>query len=203
MFENVATDEYLFDDYVGDGRSHIIDFRVDHVEMGTKNSELHISKPGTVLTKAKVAALLKTQPIPGIAKRNYAEKPYWHIERARIKNTRKVPVEVIVNGYPIAKKEIIANGELQDIAFEVPIQFSSWIALRILPSSHTNPVFVIVDKKPIRASRRSAQWCLSGVKKCRKEKLRFMGKNEIDDFNKTYDHAEMDYKKIISESVAN
>jgi len=189
--------------YVGDGRSHIIDFQVDHVEMGTKNSELQISKPGTVLTKAKVAALLNTQPIPGIAKRNYAEKPYWHIERARIENTRKVPVEVIVNGYPIAKKEIIANGELQDIAFEVPIQFSSWIALRILPSSHTNPVFVIVDKKPIRASRRSAQWCLSGVKKCRKEKLRFMGEDEIDDFNKTYDHAEMVYKKIISESVAN
>ena len=79
--------------------------------MGTKNSELQISKPGTVLTKAKVAALLKSQPIPGIAKLNYAEKPYWHIERARIENTRKVPVEVIVNGYPIAKKEIIANGE--------------------------------------------------------------------------------------------
>jgi hypothetical protein len=43
---------------------------------------------------------------------------------------------------------------------------------------------------------------LSGVKKCRKEKLRFMGENEIGDFNKTYDHAEMVYKKIIKESVA-
>ncbi len=27
---------------------------------------------------------------------------------------------------------------------------SSWIALRIYPSSHTNPVFVMVDGKPIR-----------------------------------------------------
>ena len=188
--------------YVGDGRSHIIDFHVNEIEMGTKGSELRLSKSGTVLVKAKVAALLPTQPIPDIAKRTYTEKPYWHIERARIEKTQKVPVEVIVNGYPIIKEDIIANGELQDMAFKLPIHYSSWIALRILPSSHTNPVFVIVDGKPIRASRRSAQWCLSGVKKCRKEKLRFMGENEIGDFNKTYDHAEMVYKKIIKESVA-
>ena len=188
--------------YVGDGRSHIIDFHVDDVEMGTNKSELLLDKPGKILAKAKVAALLKTKPISNIAKRHYAEKPYWHIERARIENTRKVPVEVIVNGYPISQQEIIANGALQDIAFEVPIHYSSWIALRILPSSHTNPVFVIVDNKPIRASKRSAQWCLEGVRKCRKEKLRFMGKDEIDDFNMTYDHAEMVYKNIIIKSVA-
>ena len=188
--------------YVGDGRSHIIDFHVDDVEMGTNKSELLLDKPGKILAKAKVAALLKTKPISNIAKRHYAEKPYWHIERARIENTRKVPVEVIVNGYPISQQEIIANGELQDIEFEVPIHYSSWIALRILPSSHTNPVFVIVDNKPIRASKRSAQWCLEGVRKCRKEKLRFMGKDEIDDFNMTYDHAEMVYKNIIIKSVA-
>ena len=188
--------------YVGDGRSHLIDFHVNNIEMGIKDSELRLTKPGTVLARAKVAALLNTKPMPDIAKRNYNEKPYWHIERARIENTRKVPVEVIVNGYPIAKKEITADGELKDIAFEVPIQYSSWIALRILPSSHTNPIFVIVDDKPIRASKRSAQWCLAGVKKCRKEKLRFMGEDEINDFNMTYDHAEMVYKKIINESVA-
>ena len=170
--------------------------------MGTNKSELLLDKPGKVLAKAKVAALLKTKPISNIAKRHYSEKPYWHIERARIENSRKVPIEVIVNGYPISQQEIIANGKLQDIEFEVPIHYSSWIALRILPSSHTNPVFVIVDNKPIRASKRSAQWCLEGVKKCRKEKLRFMGKDEIDDFNMTYDHAEMVYKNIINESVA-
>ncbi len=137
-----------------------------------------------------------------MAKRNYAQKPYWHVERARIEGTRKVPVEVIVNGYPIAQQEILADGELRDIAFEVPIQYSSWIALRILPSSHTNPVFVVVDGKPIRASKRSAEWCLAGVKKCRDQKRRFMGDDEIDDFNETYDHAEKVYRQIIAESVA-
>ena len=30
------------------------------------------------------------------------QKPYWDIERARIGETRTVPVEVIVNGHPVA-----------------------------------------------------------------------------------------------------
>ena len=188
--------------YVGDGRSHLIDFRVDNVEMGVDGSELRLAKPGSVLVKAKVAARLNSETIPGLAKRNYAQKPYWHVERARTEGTRKVPVEVIVNGYPIAQQEILADGELRDIAFEVPIQYSSWIALRILPSSHTNPVFVVVDGKAIRASKRSAEWCLAGVKKCRDQKRRFMGDDEIEDFNETYDHAEKVYRQIIAESVA-
>ena len=187
--------------YVGDGRSHLIDFQVNNVQMGVEGSELRLAKPDTVLVTAKVAARLNQEPIPGLAKRDYKQKPYWHIERARIEDTRKVPVEVIVNGYPITKKEIVADGDLQDIAFEVPIEFSSWVALRILPSSHTNPVFVLVDGKPIRASKRSAEWCLAGVKKCRLQKQRFMGADEIADFNAAYDHAERTYRRIIVESV--
>ena len=158
-------------------------------------------RDSTVLVTAKVAARLNQEPISDLAKRHYSQKPYWHIERARIEDTRKVPVEVIVNGYPIAQKEIVADGELQDIAFEVPIEFSSWVALRILPSSHTNPVFVLVDGKPIRSSKRSAEWCLAGVKKCRLQKQRFMGTDEIADFNAAYDHAERTYRRIIVESV--
>ncbi len=187
--------------YVGDGRSHLIDFQVNNVQMGVNGSELRLAKADTVLVTAKVAARLNETPIDGLADRSYDQKPYWHIERARLKDTRKVPVEVIINGYAIAKKEIVADGELQEIAFEVPIEFSSWVALRILPSSHTNPVFVLVDGKPIRASKRSAEWCLAGLKKCRSQKLRFMGKDEIADFNATYDHAEKTYRRIIGESI--
>jgi len=187
--------------YVGDGRSHLIDFKVDNVQMGLDGSELRLAKADTVLVTAKVAARLNDEPIPGLANRSYSQKPYWHIERARLEGTRKVPVEVLVNGYAIAKQDIVADGELRDIVFEVPIEFSSWLALRILPSSHTNPVFVLVDGKPIRASKRSAEWCLAGVKKCRSQKRRFMGEDEIADFNAAYDHAEKAYRRIISESV--
>ena len=40
------------------------------------------------------------------------------------------------------------------------------------------------------------------MKKCRDQKRRFMGDDEIDDFNETYDHAEKVYRQIIAESVA-
>ena len=69
-------------------------------------------------------------------------------------------VEVIVNGQSVATKRIVADGKLQDISFDAPIDRSSWVALRILPSSHTNPIFALVAGKPIRASRQSAEWCL-------------------------------------------
>ena len=82
-----------------------------------------------------------------------------------------------------------------------PFHAALSLALRILPSSHTNPVFVLVDGKPIRASKRSAEWCLAGVKKCRSQKQRFMGADEIADFNAAYDHAEKTYRRIIAESV--
>ena len=41
----------------------------------------------------------------------------------------------------------------------VPIERSSWVALRHFPQMHTNPVEVLVGGRPIRASRRSALWC--------------------------------------------
>jgi len=40
------------------------------------------------------------------------------------------------------------------------------VAVRILPSSHTNPIWIEVAGKPMRPSRRSAQWCLKAVDKC-------------------------------------
>ena len=67
------------------------------------------------------------------------------------------PVEIIVNGYPQIMTEIVADGSMYDLEWEIDIPRSSWVAARILPSSHTNPIFVIVDNIPIRAFRRSLQ----------------------------------------------
>jgi len=58
---------------------------------------------------------------------------------------------------------------------------------------------VVVDDKPVRASRRSAQWCIDGVSKCRKEKERFMDEDERDDFHQAYDHALTEYRRILGE----
>ena len=75
-----------------------------------------------------------------------------------------------------------------------------WVALRILGSSHTNPVFVLVGGKPIRASRRSAEWCLKGVDQCWSQKQRFIASGEMDDARAAYEHARQTYRRLITET---
>ncbi|HTU23277.1 MAG TPA: CehA/McbA family metallohydrolase [Gemmataceae bacterium] len=191
--------------YVSDGKSHLMDFTVNGLGVGQKKSEVKLAKAGTVEIKAKVAALLEPKPTPEtekIRKTPLNKKPYWDIERARIDDTRKVPVEVVVNGQPVARKEIVADGSEQEVTFRVPIQASSWVALRIFPSSHTNPVFVLVGDKPIRASKRSAEWCLKAVDQCWRQKKRAIRKSELAEAEKAYDHARAAYKKILAETTA-
>ena len=73
------------------------------------------------------------------------------------------------------------------------------MALRILPSSHTNPIFVLVDEKPIRASRRSAEWCLKGVEQCWTQKKKLIAAGEMADAEKAYEHARETYRKLLGE----
>ncbi len=185
--------------YVSDGRSHLFDFKVDDCAMGEKGSELRLKDPKTVRITAKAAAYLNDTPDQQIKKLRVDQKPYWDIERARINESRNVPVELIVNGFSVAKKELKADGKLQDLSFEVPIKQSSWVALRILPSSHTNPIFVLVDGKPIRASRRSLEWCLKGVDQCWSQKKSMIAAAEMQDAERAYDHARAVYKQLLAE----
>jgi hypothetical protein len=185
--------------YVSDGRSHLIDFSANGQALGESGSELKLAANGKVHLSARVAAMLAEKPGPEAALR-VDQKPFWHVERARIAGTRKVPVEVVVNGYPVARQEIEADGALWDVRFNVPIERSSWVALRILPSSHTNPFFVIVADKPIRASRRSAEWCLKGVDQCWSQKRKFIAAGEMEDAKAAYEHARAAYRQILAES---
>ena len=61
---------------------------------------------------ANVAALLDETPDESIRKLPYDQKPYWDLERARIGNSRKVPLELVVNGEPVARQEIEADGSI-------------------------------------------------------------------------------------------
>jgi hypothetical protein len=89
---------------------------------------------------------------------------------------------------------------MRPITFDVPIEKSSWIAVRILPSSHTNPIFAIVDGKPIRASRLSAEWCLAAVSQCWSQKQVAISASEKDAARKAYDHAREVYQQLIAET---
>jgi hypothetical protein len=188
--------------YVSDGKSHLIDFNVGGVAVGEKGSELRLAEPGNTRVTAKVSALLPEQPDPKLGKLPYTQKPYWHLERARVGETREVPLELIVNGYPVARQSFVADGKMRDVSFDAKIERSSWVALRILPSSHTNPVWVLVGNKPVRASRRSADWCLKGVDQCWSQKQRFIAAKEMEDAQQAYAHARETYRRILSESDA-
>jgi hypothetical protein len=72
--------------------------------------------------------------------------------------------------------------------------------MRILPSSHTNPVFVLVGGKPVRASRRSAEWCLKGVDQCWSQKKGLIKPAELPDAEQAYEHARESFRRILSES---
>jgi hypothetical protein len=176
-----------------------MEFKVGKRALGQDQSELKLAKPGSVRVTARVAARLNEKPNPGLQNRPYDQKPYWDIERARLGETREVPVELIVNGQAVAKQTILADGTIRDVAFDVKIERSSWVALRILPSSHTNPIFVLVDGKPIRASRRSAEWCLRGVDQCWSQKERHIRPAELEDAKQAYEHARLAYRKIVGE----
>ncbi|MBI2433788.1 MAG: CehA/McbA family metallohydrolase, partial [Candidatus Hydrogenedentes bacterium] len=190
--------------YVSDGRSHLLDFTVNGTLLGTNNNEVALAAPGTIHVTARVAAFLpEHQSEAGrlIAAGGFEGRPYWHLEKARVGTTRKVPVELVVNGYPAAVKEIEADGALQDIAFDCPVPHSSWIALRILGSVHTNPLFVLVDGKPVRASKRSAQWCRAAVDQCWLMKQNAIRPAEQEAARRAYDAARGTYEQLMAEAV--
>ncbi len=187
--------------YVSDGKSHIVDFRVDGLEMGANGSELRLANPGTIRVTADVAALLDETPDESVRRRPVDQKPFWDLERARIGSTRKVPLELVVNGRAVARQDIEADGTMRPAAFETRVDHSSWVALRILPSSHTNPVFVLVNQQPIRASRKSAEWCLRAVDQCWSQKEARIRLAERGEALKTYEAARQSYRQRLREST--
>ena len=188
--------------YVSDGRSHIIDFSVNGLEVGTNNSELSLAGYQKLKIKAKVVAYLQPEQDEkgaAIAHRPIDHVPYWNIERARIGTTRSVRVELIVNGEAVDTTEIVADGKWQDISFSYSIKQSGWVALRIYPGCHTNPVFVIVDGKPIRIQR-SVEWCRKAVDQCWKMKQGNIRPEERPAAEAAYDKARRIYDEMMEET---
>jgi hypothetical protein len=185
--------------YVSDGKSHLMDFAVSGVEAGTSESEIRLDRPGRVKITLKAAAKLEETPNDLIRNTPYEATPYWDLERARVGTRREVPVEIVVNGAVVATQPLVADGSVRDLTFDIPLDSSSWIAARILPSSHTNPVFALVGGKPIRASRESLRWCIGAVNQCWSQKAPKIRDTEIDAARRAYDHARQVYQDRLAE----
>jgi hypothetical protein len=184
--------------YVSEGHSHIFDMKLNDVEVGVGGSELRLHSPATGRLTARVAAYLPEEAPRGAGRSSIP----WSIEKARIAGTRAGKGEAVINGVAVAEQTITADGTVRDVAFEgLRFDRSSWVAMRILPSSHSNPIFVIVDDRPIRASRRSAEWCLKGVDVCWGQKQRFYAAGEMGDARAAYEHAREAYRRILGEAA--
>jgi hypothetical protein len=167
--------------YVSDGAHHLMDFRgsaVDApkrwVEVGSGGSELRLARAGVVRLRVRAAA--RTEP------------------------GSSAPVELIVNGYPVARQFVPQDGQERELVFETRVERSSWLALRMFPGAHTNPIWVVLDGQPVRASRRSAAWCLRGVDQCWKQKEQTYAEGERDEARRAYEHARVTYRQILSET---
>lgn len=205
-------DDYAFGlrdgrSYCSEGKAHLINFQANGLGVGEPGAEnrpsvLAIKTGERLRVTVQAAAFLEPEPREDIRQRPLRERPYWHVERARIENTRTVPVELIVNGRSVETRTIEADGRVVDLTFDYTPTQSSWIALRIFPAAHTNPIFVEVDGKPIRASRRSAQWCLEAVDVCWKQKAPQIRESERAEAERAFEAARQAYRRILAESNA-
>lgn len=165
--------------YVSDGTTHLMDCTATEgkttLPLGMKGSEIRLAGPGTIAVSV--------------------------IAASRQGGKATFPVELIVNGLPVASREVPCDGQERHLTFDHAFTTSGWVAVRSGMSAHTNPFFVIVDNKPIRASRHSAQWCLAGVEQCWKMKEKTYRKEELKQALEDYATARATYSKILEECI--
>jgi len=168
--------------YVSDGSCHLMEFTAEpsgdeakRVELGVNGSELKLDSPGKVTVHVRAAAYREGAP--------------------------SLPVELIVNGYAVDKREIKADGEVRELTFEADLDRSSWLAVRVFPHAHTNPIWAVVGGKPVRPSRESVAWCLRGVEQCWSQKERTYRGEEKAAAEKAYEHAREVYGKLLAEAL--
>lgn len=163
--------------YISDGTSHLMDFSAttptETVSVGGPDGEIKLEQTTLVKFTARVSA--------------------------RTGTGGQLPVELIVNSYPVARQLIHDDGREQRVHFEIPLSKSSWVALRIFPSSHTNPIFVTVDGKPVR-SPDSARWFLKGIDNLWRQKQWTYAQGELEDAKQAYAHAQRFYRNLVSAS---
>jgi hypothetical protein len=187
--------------YAGDGRSHIFNFKITS-DKTQRSPTFSVSDRLTIT--ADVAAYLapeQDEHSRTIALASPFAKPYWHIEKCRLGVTRSVNVELIVNGRVAGEQEIVADGILRAVSFDYQPQISSWYALRIYPSVHTQPMFIELGGRPVRASRASALWCRRSIDALWVQKQQRIRAAEMNAAISAYDHARHAYETVARESV--
>jgi hypothetical protein len=191
--------------YVSDGYAHAVKFDVNGMRPG--DGDVMLTKPGRVSIVAKVAFAAET-PLavahggitPPAGKSVVGDTVVLHGPRSEeILVGGKRLIEVVVNGLPVASREIPADDQLHELKFELPIAKSSWVALRQFPQLHTNPINVIVADQPIRASADSARWCIEAIDLLWKNREKNIKPEERAEAKAAFERAREKYRRIAEE----
>jgi hypothetical protein len=191
--------------YVSDGYAHALQFTVNGVAPGDGTVKLAaadmIEITATVAfapeTPRGVAFGTQTAPAgPRVA----GDTRILHVPRSWEREPggdRRV--ELVVNGRVAATQTVPADGAVHPLSFRVPVERSSWIALRQFPQLHTNPVDVLVGGQPIRASRASALWCAEMIEVLWRNREQRISPNEHETASDVYRRAIQRYRTIAAE----
>jgi hypothetical protein len=194
------------DTYVSDGYAHALDFEVEGQRSG---GEVKLAEPGRVKVSVKVAFSSETPleiayggAVPVAGARLTGDTVNYHdTTGAQPYADGKRKIELIVNGRPIAAREVLADDQVHELAFTADIARSSWVAVRQFPQLHTNPVSVIVAGQPIRASRQSALWCAACIEQLWRVREKNIAPAERGDAKRTFEEAKEIYRRIATEAA--
>ena len=191
--------------YVSDGYAHALEFSVNGQPSG---GELQLPGPGRVTVRAKVGFSAETPleiayggAIPVGGQRLVGDTVNYHdTTGVNPFASGKRKVELIVNGVPVGAVEVRADDQLHEVAFTAEIARSSWVALRHFPQLHTNPVNVLLGGQPIRASRRSARWCLACIEQLWRVREKNIAPAEREEARRAFEQASERYRQIAAEA---
>ncbi|MFO1091742.1 MAG: CehA/McbA family metallohydrolase [Planctomycetaceae bacterium] len=192
--------------YVSDGYAHALDYRVNGVAPGFG----HVTADAPLTVKVAAVVAFAQETPEGVAygtqdapegRRVSGDTVTLHQPRSQ----KLVPggerlVEVVVNGAVAGQATVPADGKEHALSFDVPIQQSSWVALRQFPQMHTNPVEVLIGGKAIRASRKSAQWCRTAIDLLWENRSKFISDAEKPAAREAYDRAIKTYERLAGEA---
>lgn len=191
--------------YVSDGYAHALRFTVNGVSPGPE--PVALSKPGSATASARVAFAPET-PVavsygtqPSVEGRTVTgDTRVLHGERSWkwiAGGDRRV--ELVVNGRAVAEQTVPADGQPHDLTWTISLDRSSWVTLRQFPQLHTNPVTVLIGEQPVRASRRSAQWCVEMIDVLWNNRERMIAPAERDAAKAAFERSKARYRQIAME----
>lgn len=192
--------------YVSDGYAHALEFAVSGQSPGT--GDVRLNSASEVSVHARVAFAVETPLavahggiVPTAGLRLVGDTVLLHgPRRDEVVVGGERLVDLVVNGVAVASRAIPADGKIHGVEFRVPIERSSWVALRHFPQMHTNPVNVLVNGQPIRASRASARWCIETIELLWQLRQARIATHEREEAERTFTRAIERYRRIADES---